>query len=68
MGDDTDLVLNEDSTEAVKELEGRDDVTLYQQRSCDRGGGPPACTDGHFIEPLLERELPDSSSSSTSST
>jgi hypothetical protein len=51
------LAPDEDGAEAVEELKGRDDVTLHQYASTERGRHPPSCADGHFVEPLLEREL-----------
>lgn len=59
------LVLDKYGAEAVKELKGRDDMALYQQRRCDRRSGPPARAHGHFVKPLLEGELSDCPSSLT---
>lgn len=59
----TDLVLDEHGAETVEELEGGDDMTLHQQRGRDGGSGPPARTDRHFVEPLLEGKLSDCPSS-----
>ena len=47
------LILHENSPEAVKELEWRDDMTLNEYRCNDGSGGPVTCTGGHLIEPLF---------------
>ena len=56
------LVLDEHGAEAIKQLERGDDVALNQQRCCYCSSRPPARTDGHLVEPLLEGKLADSSS------
>jgi hypothetical protein len=53
---ETNLALEEDGTDAVEELEGRDDVALDQHARAQRCRHPPACAYRHLVEPLLERE------------
>lgn len=56
------LILHEHSSETVEELEGRDDLALYQYRRCYGRAGPVSGADRHLVPPLLKRELADSSS------
>lgn len=51
------LALVVDGTEAVEELEGRDDLALDQNAGDDCSRGPPARAGRHLKEPLLERYL-----------
>lgn len=58
------LVLHKYSPEAVEELEWRNDMTLNED-GCDYGScSPVPRTGGHLIEPLLQGELSNRSSSS----
>jgi hypothetical protein len=41
----------------VEQLKRREDLTLNQDAGDDGRGGPQAGADGHFEEPLFEREL-----------
>lgn len=51
------LALPKDGTEAIKQLEGSDDMTLHQDAGRHRRRCPPARTDGHLKEPSLQRKL-----------
>ena len=51
------LALAEDNTEAVEELKGGEDMTLYEDAGGYSGRRPPACADGHLIKPGLEGEM-----------
>lgn len=51
------LGLEEHQTEAVEQLERRDDLAMDQNGGGNRCYCPPACYWGHLIEPLFEREL-----------
>ena len=53
----TDLILDENSTEAVEKLKRGDYMALNKERGCDGCGGPPAGADGHFVEPLFQWKL-----------
>ena len=59
------LVLYENRSEAVEELERGDDLTLHKYRRRDCSRTPPTCADGHLIEPLFERERSRSTTSSS---
>ena len=50
------LASKEYGAYAVEQLERRDDVALHQHRGAESCRHPPACTHGHLVEPLLERE------------
>jgi hypothetical protein len=50
------LALCEDSSYAVEEVEGRDDVALDHDAAHDCRCRPPACHGRHFPKPLLQRE------------
>ncbi len=52
----TNLALEEDSSDAVEQLERRYDVALYQHARTQRSRHPPPSTYGHLVEPLLEWE------------
>ena len=51
------LVLDEHSTKTIEQLKRGDDMTLHQKRRGYGSDGPPARTNGHFIEPLFQRKL-----------
>lgn len=51
------LVLVEDCTEAVEEVEGVNNMTLDQNARHHCGSCPISSADGHLEEPLLQREL-----------
>ena len=44
-----------DSTEAVEELEGREDLALHKNAGDDCRRDPPSRAHGHLKEPLLQR-------------
>ena len=48
------LLLMEDGSETVEQLEWGQDLALHEYASDDGGGCPPAGADGHLKEPLLE--------------
>lgn len=52
------LRLDIDRPEAVEQLQRRQDMAMDQDRCRDGRRCPPSSHRGHFIEPLLERELP----------
>lgn len=51
------LTLVKHGAIAVEQLEGREDVTLYQDARQNCCCGPPSCANGHLKEPLFEWEL-----------
>jgi len=50
------LILVEDSTETVEELEGSDNLALHESAGEDCCCRPPAGAEGHFPEPGFEGE------------
>ena len=50
------LASKEYGAYTVEQLERRDDVALHQDRGAESCRHPPACTHGHLVEPLFERE------------
>ena len=53
------LILDEDSAEAIEKLEGCNDTALHQHRYSHCCRCPPPRADRHLVEPLLKRELTD---------
>jgi hypothetical protein len=51
------LLFVKNGSEAVEELEGREDLALHEDSGDDRGRGPPSRAHGRFEEPLFERKL-----------
>jgi hypothetical protein len=48
------LLLMEDGSEAVEELEGGEDLALHEHARDDCGRRPDSRDDGHLKEPLFE--------------
>ncbi len=61
-GERADLRFECDGAEAVEELEGRDDLALYEDAGRDCCRRPEARAHGHLVEPLLQWELTGPSS------